>query len=219
MCSEGVREISAANAQAEELLALYKATGGAGWSNSDSWTSGQYSPCKPSDWYGVTCDDSQQVTEVNLGANNLVGTLPADLVDLGATLHTFNVDGNPGLTGSIPPELGAGWTGIERLQMSACNFRGWLPADVGAWTRLTKFNAESNRLSGPLPSPGLELMADLAELQLWGNRLTGYVPDAYADTLCALSTCDLHDNDLECPLPTNFSSPNCTSIEDHCEAS
>ena len=57
---------------------LYAATGGDGWNDNTNWLVGD--PCVDA-WYGVTCDESGNVTELNLVGNNLVGTIPPEDVD------------------------------------------------------------------------------------------------------------------------------------------
>ena len=58
--------------QNDALVALYDSTSGLGWTNTWDLTT---DPC--GGWWGVTCDDSlQQVTNLTLQGNNLIGTLP-----------------------------------------------------------------------------------------------------------------------------------------------
>jgi hypothetical protein len=57
--------------QRDTLVALYDSTSGPRWTNTWDLTT---DPCW---WWGVTCDDSQQqVTNICLPGNNLIGTLP-----------------------------------------------------------------------------------------------------------------------------------------------
>ena len=55
------------------LMALYNSTDGANWTTNTNW--GSTVPIE--DWHGVTTNTDGRVTELALGANNLVGTLPA----------------------------------------------------------------------------------------------------------------------------------------------
>lgn len=90
----------AAQSDREALIALYHATNGPGWVNSEKW---------PSDdpiweWYGVKTGSAGRVTELVLRDNNLVGQIPPELGDL-ANLESLELHYNQ-LSGEIPPELG-----------------------------------------------------------------------------------------------------------------
>ena len=60
------------------LVALYAATDGANWANSDKWLS--QSPIGK--WYGVITDGSGRVTYLNLAQNQLTGQIPSELGNL-----------------------------------------------------------------------------------------------------------------------------------------
>ena len=84
----------------EALAALYKATGGADWTNNTNWLSD-----KPlGDWHGVTVYHTGVVSHLDLVNNGLAGSLPAAL---GGLRHLWRLDvrGNGSLTGRIPEEL------------------------------------------------------------------------------------------------------------------
>src|SRR6476469_1855438 len=64
----------------DALIALYDATGGPQWTSSDNWKGAAGTECS---WYGVNCDDDQtKVIGLNLGGDNLHGTIPASIGDL-----------------------------------------------------------------------------------------------------------------------------------------
>ena len=60
------------------LMELYTATNGVQWLNDTGW-GGKSSVCT---WYGVQCDATGNVTQLNLAYNNLHGRLTAGLVNL-----------------------------------------------------------------------------------------------------------------------------------------
>ena len=54
------------------LVALYEATDGVNWTHDDNWLS----PAPVAAWYGVVTDARGRVTELNLPANGLIGSIP-----------------------------------------------------------------------------------------------------------------------------------------------
>ena len=85
----------------EALITFYFATGGPNWERNTNW---RRSDTSLAQWFGVTTDDDERVTAIDLSDNKLVGTLPTRL---GTLIHLEKLDlsGNE-LDGSIPPELG-----------------------------------------------------------------------------------------------------------------
>ena len=57
------------------LTALFDATGGESWQNSDGWLYTE----DLGQWHGVTTDAAGRVTELNLRDNRLSGELPEEL--------------------------------------------------------------------------------------------------------------------------------------------
>ena len=107
------------------LVALYNATGGAGWSNNTNWLSDR----PVSEWHGVTTDDAGRVISLVLVNGGLTGSLPPELGDL-ASLARLDL-GNNQLMGSLPPELG-GLAGLARLELGG-NPGLCLPPSLTSW--------------------------------------------------------------------------------------
>ena len=105
----------------ESLWALYKATDGPNWNNSEEWLT--EAPLE--DWHGLSVDADGAVIGLKPAANALSGAIPAELAEL-TRLEFMDLFGND-LTGPIPAELG----GLDRLW--------WVP-DLG-----------ENGLTGPIP--------------------------------------------------------------------
>ena len=82
------------------LMALYDSTGGANWDDNTNWNT----TAALGTWRGVETDINGRVTGLVLPENNLVGTLPAKLGDLG-NLEVLSLHNNE-LSGAIPAELG-----------------------------------------------------------------------------------------------------------------
>ena len=131
-----------------------------------------------SDWDGVTISDGR-VTAINLRDQDLDGTVPATLGRV-SMLTSLNLKGND-LTGGIPASLNY-LSNLTVLNLHSNNLSGEIP-DLGM-TSLQELYLNNNYdedvadsgLSGEVPD-WLNDMTDMTELWLWGNMLTGALPD------------------------------------------
>lgn len=153
------------------------------------------------EWFGVTADDNDIVTHLNLRYNQLAGTIPAalgDLTNLEAlrlhenelltgkipswgsliNLKDLSLDSNM-LTGEIPSDLG-NLTNLTSLFLRENNLNGEIPSELGALTNLRRLYLNENDLAGEIPTE-LGSLTQLQELHLNNNMLTGIVPEAFAD--------------------------------------
>ena len=129
------------------LVALYEAADGDNWKDNTNWLSD-----KPlGDWYGVTTNDNERVTHLELHENGLSGGLPAWLGNL-THLQALYLNDNQ-LSGSIP----SSWENLSNLQEVALR---------------------NNQLSGCIPA-GLRDVSDsdLDELGLSYCGLSDTVPE------------------------------------------
>ena len=109
-----------AEADRAALIAIYQSTGGPSWTANENWAS----PLSIAEWHGVTTDDSGRVTALDLGENNLTGTMPAEIGELTALTH-LRVGGN-NLTGAMPAEIGD-LTSLTHLLLGGNQLVGCLP--------------------------------------------------------------------------------------------
>ena len=192
------------------LVALYEATDGGNWVENENWLADE----PLTTWYGVVTDSNGSVTELDLSANGLRGTIP----NLSALSDLSVLDlGQNALTGPIP-DLSA-HTELTRLDLGLNDLSGSIP-DPSALTNLTILNLGANQLTGPIPDvgvltnlttldlegngltgeiPDLSALSDLIHLYLGHNRLTGEIPDP--GTLSNLKTLVLSHNLLTGPIP------------------
>ena len=208
------------------LEALYHATGGAGWTNSENWLSDA-----PLDqWFGVTTNDGGRVTALRLdhhdsigggAGNNLTGSIPPELGAL-ADLERLWLNGYSNqLTGPVPPELGA-LTDLRELRLGGNQLTGPIPPELGRLASLRELDAWNNQLTGPIPPelgalnlellhlgenqltgaipPELGSLTNLRELYLYWNRLTGPIPPELG-SLTNLQELHLYGNRLTGPIP------------------
>ncbi len=85
--------------ECQALYALYESTGGDDWTDNTNWLT----PVPVESWHGITVAD-RHVIGVVLPSNNLTGSIPPELGNLGRLLSLM-LDSNR-LTGGIPAELG-----------------------------------------------------------------------------------------------------------------
>ena len=122
-CATSVDELSA-------LKDIHHHLGGATWRR--SWDLG-LCPCIHS-WPGVACDNQGRVTALDLSANNVKGNITAAFQSL-THLSSLRLDGNEGLTGTIPPFLSR-LTHLEELLLFNTDLEGTLPGPVANLKRL-----------------------------------------------------------------------------------
>lgn len=176
----------------EVLSALYENLDGANWISSSNWLSD-----KPlNEWYNVTTDGSGRVTVLWLVANNLSGTIPAEIAGL-SRLEALNLDENA-LSGPIPPDLGR-LPNLELMVLSNNQLTGNIPVEIAQLSNLNTLELSENALTGSIP-PELGQLSNLWELLLSGNQLTGAIPSELGQ-LSNLSTLILSQNRLTGSLP------------------
>ena len=176
----------------DALVALYEAADGRNWLNDENWLSD--APLE--DWFGVTTDRDDHVTELDLSENGLRGTIPPELGRL-TNLSELNLLDNQ-LRGEIPPEL-ANLTKLQFLYLSENRLSGPIPPELGNLTDLEELYLSSNQLSGEIPA-ALSKLTRLTDLGLWGNRLSGEIP-AELGNLTRLTYLDLAQNNLSGEIP------------------
>ena len=172
------------------LMALYNSLGGDDWSENTSW--GTATPLMT--WGRVITDSDGRVTSLELGNNNLVGTLPDELGDLTA-LTTLYLWGND-LSGPIP-DL-SGLTALTTLDLGQNELTGPVPTWLGTLTNMVALYMWGNEFTGTIPD--LRGLSSLFELSLARNNLTGPVP-AWLNGLTKLQGLWLNNNELTGPIP------------------
>ena len=152
----------------EALVALYEATDGPNWTNSENWLT----DAPLAQWHGVRVDREGRVTRLELPENGLAGRLPPEIGGL-AKLDALVLPGNR-LTGPIPPELG-GLASLWRLDVGENLLTGPIPPELGNLSNLRRMYLHGNELTGPIP-PELGRLSALEILFLDYNPLTGPIP-------------------------------------------
>ena len=160
-------------------------------------------------WEGVSISGTpRRVTRLNLMDRGLSGTIPASLGRLSMLTH-LNLRTNPGLSGEIPDALGD-LRNLRLLNLHSNSHTGAVP-DLRRIAGLEElylannadYNADGSKvrnsgLTGRIPT-WLNGMTNMRELWLWGNSLTGTVPNLSGMT--SLVKLKLANNDLTGGVP------------------
>ena len=177
------------------LEALYRATGGANWTNSANWLTDA-----PLDgWYGVETNHDGRVTGLDLKGNRLTGGIPGELGGLPDLEDLFLCCNQ--LTGEIPTELG-GLSNLERLSLDGNQLTGALPAELGGLSNLEGLYLHVNQLTGAIPAE-LGGLSNLEDLFLGLNQLTGEIPGELG-RLVSLNRLRLDGNQLTGAVPRDL---------------
>ena len=135
------------------LDSIYRLTGGENWTDTTNWRSDQ----PLSEWAGVETNEEGKVVGLSLDNNNLTGSIPALLAELG-DLVTLDLSDNA-LAGRIPWQLRE----LQQLRDLLLNdnaFKGLLPRQIGDMAGLRYLNIGSNELSGVVPGSFADLGLD-----------------------------------------------------------
>lgn len=174
----------------DALIDIYNDSNGASWTTNTGWVDGAAdTDCDICQWYGVVCDGFGRVKELNLGNNNMTGTLSASIGDL-LFMRKINLLNND-MTASIPDVF----TGLDKLSyidLSNNSFSGTIPNFSGL-AELKIIYLESNNLTGELPSA----IADLPLINIYwvkNNDLSGCIPSNYSN-LCDIQSVQMQNNE------------------------
>ena len=182
----------------EILEALYDATGGPDWTNSENWLT----EAPLSEWHGVRVDDQERVVGLSLFANRLRGAIPAELGKLTELRRLVLARNYSGLTGPIPAGL-SNLTNLEELYLYSNALEGAIPPELGNLPALVTLSLLSNALEGAIP-PELGNLANLRRLFLHDNDLEGAIPLELGN-LANLQYLFLAGNGLTGSIPSTLS--------------
>eukprot|EP00934_Nitzschia_sp_Nitz4_P006847 Nitzschia sp. Nitz4//scaffold6_size259037//111449//114018//NITZ4_001070-RA/size259037-augustus-gene-0.320-mRNA-1//-1//CDS//3329556881//6837//frame0 len=150
-------------------------------------------------WAGLTCDEFFQLRSIDLLGQDIVGTLPSELVHF-TFLQGINLGWNQ-FTGTIPP----GWGDLPHLlnvEVYYNQLTGPIPTELSKAENLQMLNVADNLLTGIVPSEIGE-MINLKGLFLYNNALSGTFPVEFAN-LSSLTYVRMQGNYLTGSLPTEM---------------
>ncbi|KAI5559494.1 hypothetical protein BDE02_17G114600 [Populus trichocarpa] len=162
-----------------------------GWSDPD--------PCN---WNHVVCSDEKRVTRIQIGRQNLQGTLPSNLRNLAQLerleLQYNNISGPlPSLNGlsslqvillsdnkfiSVPSDFLTGLSSLQSVEIDNNPFSNWvIPESIKNASALQNFSANSANISGSIPGFfGPDSFPGLTILRLAFNDLEGELPASFS---------------------------------------
>ena len=180
----------------EILTALYSSTDGQHWLNSTNWLSG----AALSRWFGVSTDENDRVTGLNLSNNFLKGLLPKELGSLPELERlelAYNRLGTPVSNAKelrnilflllrqgkrlareegLPQELGD-LHNLRVLDLSHNAYEWEIPRALGNLKNLQYLDLSYNNLKEPFPKE-LGNLKNLRVLNLSHNRIAGEIPES-----------------------------------------
>ncbi|KAL8142135.1 hypothetical protein V2J09_015167 [Rumex salicifolius] len=165
-----------------------------GWSDSN--------PCK---WSHIVCTQDNRVTRIQIGHQNLQGTLPQNLSSLSMLerleLQWNNISGPlPTLAGlsslqvlmlsnnqfsAIPSDFFSGLSSLQSVEIDNNPFSSWeIPNTLTNASALQNFSANSANLAGRIPDfMGPDQFPGLVNLHLAFNSLEGGLPSSFSGSL------------------------------------
>lgn len=192
--------ISSLDLQGEALLSWKKNTSTNALS---SWNASDTSPCH---WFGVLCNNKEQVVEVNLNGVQLAASPPSNLQKLKSLKRLILSSAN--LTGSIPVEFGD-YSELEVLDLSDNSLSGEIPVAILKLRKLKTLSLNTNSFEGEIPNE-IGNLSRLEYLTLYDNELTGTIPITIGE-LSRLEVFRVGGNqNLRGELPSEIG--NCTNL-------
>mmetsp|Transcript_7782 Transcript_7782/g.16190 ORF Transcript_7782/g.16190 Transcript_7782/m.16190 type:complete len:429 (-) Transcript_7782:239-1525(-) len=182
---------------------IYYALDGDEWKNNEGWLGAGVDECDwfsqfEEERHGLRCDENMCIREIHLGNNTLSGEIPTEINKLDAlvtlnlgsnnivgtipeignnNLVTIDLDNN-GLVGTIPPSVYRS-ENLSILDLDN-NLLGGNLNGIGNAMSLTTVSLFSNLLTGAVPTEELDSLQNLVTLYIDDNNLTG----AIGGTLC-----------------------------------
>ncbi|XP_048446245.1 probable LRR receptor-like serine/threonine-protein kinase At3g47570 isoform X2 [Pyrus x bretschneideri] len=146
-------------------------------------------------WFGSLA----KLQTIKLYGNSFSGIIPAAIFNLSA-LETINLSLNQ-LSGSLPREIG-NLTKVKGIYLDVNKFEE-LPNEMGSLGQLEELYVQYNALKGSALVPVLNI-SSLTHLTLYGNNLSGSLPDNICEHLPNIRQLNLGQNQLDGLIPSKL---------------
>ncbi|MBK7096258.1 MAG: cadherin domain-containing protein [Saprospiraceae bacterium] len=186
----------------QALKALYNSTGGNNWKNKTGWENINTTATKnnvTSNWYGLKVSNGH-VDEISLGANNLVGNIPAQISGL-KWLKSLDMYNNK-LEGTFPSAIGE-LTSLIGITISSNLLTGPLPESLGNLKKLETIYLSENPLNCDFPNEILKQMVALRRFDAGNCGFTGNISDIF-NSIPKLVALILTNNKITGSLPPSI---------------
>ncbi|XP_004308929.1 PREDICTED: probable LRR receptor-like serine/threonine-protein kinase At3g47570-like [Fragaria vesca subsp. vesca] len=140
---------------------------------------------------------STQLTQLYLGGNQIVGTIPETLGNLNSLIF-LGLENNL-FTGIIPSSFGK-LQNLQILSLSTNRLSGWIPSSLGNLTHLFRLQLYANELEGIIP-PDIGNCQSLQIINLSHNNLSGDIPSQVIGMSSLSGLLNLSQNSLTGSLP------------------
>ncbi|XP_017220527.1 putative receptor-like protein kinase At3g47110 [Daucus carota subsp. sativus] len=137
---------------------------------------------------------------LNVGANNLHGSLPPRTANLSTELTMISLADN-WISGSIPPGISK-FINLIFISLQGNNFTGIIPPEITKLGKLQRVILSNNRFSGNIPT-SIGNLSMLDEIRLENNDLNGTIPPSFGNCPM-LVLLDLSQNNLSGTIPNEF---------------
>ncbi|KAB2615422.1 LRR receptor-like serine/threonine-protein kinase [Pyrus ussuriensis x Pyrus communis] len=134
-----------------------------------------------------------------LWGNGFSGFIPAAIFNLSA-LEKIDLSNNQ-LSGSIPREIG-NLTMVKRIYLDDNKFEE-LPNEIGSLGQLEELFVQDNALKGSAFVPVLNI-SSLTTFTLYGNNMSGSLPDNMCEHLSSIRRLYLDQNQLDGMIPSKL---------------
>ncbi|KAM1919990.1 hypothetical protein ACFX15_023857 [Malus domestica] len=151
-------------------------------------------------WEGIACNNFESITQINLTASGLRGTLHALSFSSFPSLMSLNLSHNA-IFGTIPLEIGF-LKSLKILDLAGNNINGSIPHEVGMLGNLTILSLQQNNLSGNLPTE-ICMLNSLSVINVAFNSLMGSIPEAIGN-LSNLTVLALQLNNFSGAIPSTI---------------
>ena len=170
-----------------------------GWSCKNNLPITQYCNSSGLSWWGVSCDENNNVVAISLDGLGLTGTISSS-IGLLSSLQFLSLASNQ-IFGTIPSQIGL----LQRLAFILTDMNylsGTIPPSLGLLSQLQTLYIAFNYISGTLPSSICNLR-DLKMLVVSVNFLQGSIPTSIG-YLQSLTSLYLSSNYFTGPIPSSI---------------